>query len=132
VAVPVGIILVPFVHSFDPSLVSRAVLATGCVTGIMMMASMAWPGVFLKMGRALFFSLITVIVVEMGMWFMGVGGSSIIDWIVVLIFSGYIGYDWARANAIPKTLDNAVDCAAALYLDIINLFVRLLRLFGRR
>ena len=37
---------------------------------------------------------------------------------MALIFSGYIGYDWARANAILKTLDNAIDSAAALYLDI--------------
>ena len=48
------------------------------------------------------------------------------------IFSGYIGYDWARAQALPKTLDNAVDCAAALYVDIVILFLRLLRMFARR
>ncbi|MBT7579493.1 MAG: hypothetical protein HN633_12065, partial [Candidatus Marinimicrobia bacterium] len=48
------------------------------------------------------------------------------------IFCGYIGYDWGRANQIPKTLDNAVDSAAALYMDIINLFLRVLRILGRR
>jgi FtsH-binding integral membrane protein len=55
-----------------------------------------------------------------------------IDWVVVGIFCGYIGYDWARANAIPKTLDNAVDSAAAIYIDIINLFIRILSIMGRR
>ena len=54
------------------------------------------------------------------------------DWIVALLFCGYIGYDWARANAIPNTLDNAIDSAAALYLDIINLFIRLLHIMSRR
>ena len=49
-----------------------------------------------------------------------------------MIFCGYIGVDWGRANRIPKTVDNAVDSAAALYMDIINLFLRLLRLTGRR
>ena len=34
--------------------------------------------------------------------------------------------DWAKAQEKPKTLDNAVDSAVDLYLDIINLFVRLL------
>ncbi len=58
--------------------------------------------------------------------------SAWIDWVVVLIFCGYIGYDWGRANQIPKTLDNAVDSAAALYMDIINLFLRILRILGRR
>jgi FtsH-binding integral membrane protein len=56
----------------------------------------------------------------------------IIDWIVVVIFCGYVGVDWGRANQIPKTVDNAVDSAAALYMDIINLFLRIVRILGRR
>ena len=51
---------------------------------------------------------------------------------MVVIFSGYIGYDWARANMIPKTLDNAIDSAASLYIDIINLFIRILQILSRR
>jgi hypothetical protein len=31
---------------------------------------------------------------------------------------------WGRANQIPRTMDNAVDSAAALYMDIIDLFLR--------
>ena len=50
---------------------------------------------------------------------------------VAIIFCGYIGYDWGRANNIPKTYDNAVDCAAALYMDIIIFFLRILRIMGR-
>ena len=48
------------------------------------------------------------------------------DWVVALLFCGYIGYDWAEAQNNAKTLDNAIDSAVALYLDIINLFLRLL------
>ena len=48
------------------------------------------------------------------------------------IFSLYIGYDMYRAQRYPKTADNAVDCAVDIYLDIINLFLRLLRILGRR
>ncbi len=73
-------------------------------------------------------ALVTVAMMLLGTIF----PHGIIDWIVVLIFCGYIGYDWGRANAIPKTLDNAVDSAAALYMDIINLFIRILRIMGRR
>ena len=32
----------------------------------------------------------------------------------------------------PKTVDNAVDCALDIYLDIINIFIRLLALLSRR
>jgi FtsH-binding integral membrane protein len=55
-----------------------------------------------------------------------------IDWAVAAIFCGYIGYDWGRAMRIPKTVDNAVDSAAAVYMDIVNLFARILRILGRR
>ena len=35
-----------------------------------------------------------------------------------------------RASEIPATLDNAVDVAIALYLDIINLFITLARIYA--
>ena len=52
---------------------------------------------------------------------------TIFDWIAALIFCGYIGFDWAKLNDDGDySLDAAVDGAGALYLDIINLFLRLL------
>ena len=55
-----------------------------------------------------------------------------IDYIVALIFCGYIGLDWNRAQQYPKTLDNAIDSAADIYLDVVNLFVRILSITGKR
>jgi len=75
-------------------------------------------------------TLLITIVVEIVMMFLG-ANLGIIDYIVVLIFCGYIGYDWARANACAKTVDNAVDMAAELYVDIINLFIRILSILAR-
>ena len=81
---------------------------------------------------ALTIALLLVIVWELLEIFVFGGDRELIDWIVVVIFCGYIGLDWGRANQIPKTMDNAVDSAAALYMDIINLFLRILRILGRR
>ena len=53
------------------------------------------------------------------------------DYVVVLLFCGYVGFDWARAQQYPKTLDNAIDCAADIYVDIINLFIRILSIIAR-
>ena len=53
------------------------------------------------------------------------------DYILVVIFSGYIGYNWSKAQAYPKTIDNAIDSAASIYIDIINIFIRLLRIIER-
>jgi FtsH-binding integral membrane protein len=70
--------------------------------------------------------------VQLALMLFGMQTPSLLDGLFVLIFSGYIGYDWARANQLPKTLDNAIDASAALYLDIVNLFLRILRLLSRR
>jgi len=131
VVVPFGLIVNLAVSRYSPDLVLRAVQITGIVTAIMMVLATLYPGFFFKIARGLFVALIIVIVVELVAVFVFGAHHAIIDWAVVLIFCGYIGVDWARANAIPKTVDNAVDSAAALYMDIIILFLRVLRLLGR-
>jgi FtsH-binding integral membrane protein len=132
IVVPIGVLLVPFLYRFDPNVIHRAVAATGAVTVGMMMLSSAAPKFFLSIGRTLFIALILAIIAQFVMYLMGSYKPGLFDGIFVVIFSGYIGYDWARANAIPKTFDNAVDSAASLYLDIINLFIRLVSILNRR
>jgi len=58
--------------------------------------------------------------------------QNVTDWIAAGIFSLYIAYDIHRSQKFPKTLDNAVDCALDIYLDIANLFIRILRSMGRK
>ncbi len=132
VVVPFGFIINMIVAQYDPTVVIQAIQVTGIVTAIMMVAGSLYPAFFKKIAGALFMSLIAVIIVEAVMIFFFNTHHGIIDWIVALIFCGYIGYDWGRAQRIPKTVDNAVDSAAALYMDIINLFIRILRIMGRR
>lgn len=132
VVVPFGLIINLVVSRYDSELVAEAIRITGLVTiGMMCLGSM-FPDFFKKISRALTITLFLVIVVELIEIFIFGIHHGIIDWIVVLIFCGYIGYDWGRANQIPKTLDDAVDSAAALYMDIINLFLRILRILGRK
>jgi FtsH-binding integral membrane protein len=73
-----------------------------------------------------------VVIAELVMIFVFGGSPDIMDWIVAVLFCGYLGYDWARAQSIPKTLDNAIDSAASIYMDIIILFIRILEIMGRR
>jgi FtsH-binding integral membrane protein len=132
VVVPFGFVINIIVSQYNPDLVMNAMVVTGIVTATMMLLGVTYPAFFEKLAPVLFFSLIAVIIVEvLGMFFFK-GVFTITDWIVALIFCGYIGFDWSRANKIPKTIDNAVDSAAALYIDIINLFIRILSIMGRR
>ena len=132
VVVPFGLIINIVVSRYNPSLVLDAIKVTGLVTGIMMLLGTLFPRFFAKISGALTIALITVIIIELVQIFILGIHQAWIDWAVVIIFCGYIGYDWGRANQIPKTLDNAVDSAAALYMDIINLFLRIVRIMGRK
>ncbi len=132
VVTPFGLIINVVVSRYDPEIVLNAIQATGMITFVMMLLGSMYPAFFRSIARGLFIALICTIIVELVMVFVFNMHHEIIDWIVVLIFCGYIGYDWARANAIPKTVDNAIDSAASLYIDIINLFLRLVRIMGRR
>ena len=132
VVVPFGLMVNMAVHSYEPALVVEAIRITGIVTFVMMVLGSLFPAFFKKIAGALTIALVIVIIVELVEIFFLKKHYGIIDWIVVIIFCGYIGYDWGRANQIPKTMDNAVDSAAALYMDIIILFLRILRILGRR
>ena len=132
VVVPFGLIINMVVSQYDPELVTEAIRITALVTIAMMCLGTLFPAFFQKISGALTIALVLVIVVELIEVFIFNTHHGILDWIVVLIFCGYIGYDWGRANQIPKTIDNAIDSAAALYMDIINLFLRILRILGRK
>ena len=132
VVVPFGLVINMVVSQYSTEIVQEAIQVTGGVTAIMMILGAAYPAFFKRISGALGVALIAVIIIELFQIFILGMHSNWLDWAVAAIFCGYIGYDWGRANQIPKTLDNAVDSAAALYMDIINLFLRVLRIMGRR
>ncbi len=139
VVIPLGFVLSLYLSEFEPLLVATVFLETAAVTLTMMLLSIIFPRLFLSMGRALGITLLVVIVVELviSVIMLATGAFNndvflVIDGIVVVIFSLYIGYDWAVAQRRYRSVDAAVDMACALYLDIINLFIRLLSIAGRR
>jgi FtsH-binding integral membrane protein len=56
--------------------------------------------------------------------------SFIIALVSVALFSGFIVYDIQRVKFTENTLSAAILLTVSLYLDILNLFLSLLRLFG--
>ena len=132
IAVPVGMVVTIVVGDYSGSIVKTAVLTTAIVTLSFMILALVFPDFFLSLGRVLGISLLLSIIAELVTHFIFRASTSMYDWIFVVIFSLYIGYDWARANTCARTMDNAVDLAASLYLDIINLFLRILSIMGKR
>ena len=57
---------------------------------------------------------------------------TIADWFGVVLFSGYIVYDFNRAQFVTKTFSNGAQVGVAIFLDVINLFIRLLEMSGSK
>lgn len=133
IAGPVGVLLAGSVGAYaaiDPTIVKDAFLMTAIITGVMMVLGYIKPQWFEKLGGLLFTVLVSMVVCEIVLLILGVS-QYVFTWIGVFLFTVYIGYDTMRAIKYPHTLDNAVDCALDLYLDIINLFLKLMKLIAR-
>lgn len=109
--------------------------------------AMSLVGLFTKrdlstMGRFLFMALIGLIIATLVNIFVA---SSTLSWILtyvgIFIFCGLTAYDTQKMKEIlvqnqqlgeTNLLKIALLCSLSLYLDFINLFIYLLRLFGDR
>lgn len=131
IALPIGVVVCACVTGVPVGIVKSAVLVTAIVTLSFMILATVFPGFFLSLGRALGAALLVAIVAELVTTLIFHAASSIFEWVFVVIFSLYIGYDWARANTCARTVDNAIDLAANLYVDIINLFLRILEIMSK-
>jgi FtsH-binding integral membrane protein len=90
-----------------------------------------------QIGRILFFSLLGLIIGELLNFaiFKSSGAAILGSVICVLIFTLYIAYDTNRVKYLLPAIGEdkaAIYGAFQLYLDFINLFIRLLELFGNR
>ena len=132
IAAPIGMLICLSVQGVPVNTVKSAVLVTAIVTLSFMIAGSLFPQFFLSLGRVLFFSLLFTIVGNLlcSLLFRG-RGYMLYEWAGTIIFSLYIGYDWARANTCVPTAKNAIALSASLYLDIINLFLRILEIMNR-
>lgn len=130
-AAAMGLLLTSLLAVYSTATILLAVRVTGVTTCLMIVLAMIKPDFFLSLGRTLLAALIGCLVVQVVFGLIFRVSMGALDWIVSLIFCGYIGFDWAKAQLYPKTLDNAIDSAADIYVDVVNLFVRVLSIVGR-
>ena len=129
VVLPIGGLLTICLRNYEGANIISAITVTGIVVVLMTIFAMAKPDFFGSLGKTLFLTLIISFIAEIVAMLMGYGGN-LFNWLFVIIFSLYIGYDYVKSQEYPKTIDNAVDSALDIYLDIINIFVRLLEIFS--
>ncbi|MBR6229810.1 MAG: US12 family protein [Eubacterium sp.] len=130
VVVGFGVTLAMVVPLYAPGVVLEAFLVTTIVTAFMLLMGQIWQDFFARIGVVLCGALIAVILVEVIMLLVTGTYPTWISVVSALIFSGFIGYDWSMAQKAPPTAKNAVMFATSLYVDIINLFLDILRIVG--
>ena len=91
-----------------------------------------------KFGNVLMAALIVAVVLTIINIFVGSAGLDIVlDWAILAIFAGLTVYDMNKIKFLSENygIDQekvAIYGAMQLYLDFINMFLRILEIFGRR
>jgi FtsH-binding integral membrane protein len=139
VAGPFGLMCGPYVAQYTPESALRMGAVTVIMTVLLGMVGIMIPdrldGLFLTILTVGLIALIVGYFIVPLLALFGVdaqGPLTMLDWVGVAIFSGFIVYDLNKAKRGPFTLDRAIDCAAMLFTDIVNLFLHVLGLGGDR
>jgi FtsH-binding integral membrane protein len=138
ICVPFGLITGPIVALYTAASVVKILAVTTMIVVTLGIGGAIYPKSLESWGAFLFGGLLILIFGQFGFMLLAafgvnIGGAlTLFDWIGVFLFSAYVIYDMNRAMRLPRTHDNAIDAAVAVYLDFLNIFLRLLSLFGQR
>lgn len=137
VAGPFGLMLGPVVALYTPGSVAKVAGITIAMVVLLGTIGICIPESLEKFGTWLFVGLIVLllgyfVVPVLSVFGVNVeSGMHVLDWAGVVLFGGIVVYDMNRAMRVPRTLDKSIDCAAGLFTDIVNIFIRLLSLLGQ-
>ena len=131
-----GLTIGPILAYYSSETIMKALVMTLGVTLIMSVFGILMPKVIKGAGGIVFVLLSLLLVGYFAQFILLLFGFSAyllpLDYLAAGLFSLYIWYDWGKAISLPATVDNAIDAAGALIVDVVNLFLALLRIFGRR
>jgi len=140
-SVATGISLSFILLVYTSSSVSGVFITSSVVFGIMAVAGYTTKTDLTKFGSLMMMLLVGIIVASIVNWFLHSSGlSMLISYIGVAVFVGLTAYDVQKLKRIGAGLEYG-DASAkkmalmgglTLYLDFVNLFLFLLRIFGRR
>lgn len=91
-----------------------------------------------KIGNILLVTLIVGVIISLINLFIGNSVVDIaVDWVILIVFFGITAWDMQKVRQLAESVNGSNDklaiyCAMQLYLDFINIFLRLLQLFGSR
>ena len=131
VVLPLGAVLSIYLPAFTYKTITSAFLVTTFLSLFMIILALVYPRVFNSIFALLGIAVLVALMYQIVAIFTGFGNNTWVDWLIVLLFSAYVGFDVSLARVRPKTVNNAVASACAIYMDLIYVFIRLVAIFGR-
>lgn len=123
---------------FELTSIAYALFATAGLFGVLAFIGYTTNKDLSKFGTILFATLIVALILTIVNIFIGSEGLDLIlDWAILLIFAGLTVYDMNKIKYMSENygIDQekvAIYGAFQLYLDFINMFLRILEIFGKR
>ena len=127
-----GFTLALALEHYTGQTISSALGITACLAGIFLIAGVTFPEFFASIGRLLFLSLVGLIVAELIAVLVFHANQTIFDYITILVFCGFIGYDSLQLAVDDPTVPNAIWHASDIYIDIANILIRVLDILDNR
>jgi len=136
-----GISLSTIFAIYSTSSISTTFFISALTFGVMALTGYTTKTDLTKIGSLLIMGVVGIVIASIVNMFIG---SSLMDYIIsiigVLVFTGLTAYDVQKIKNIGNQIDQGSETAQkmmvlgalTLYLDFINLFLMLLRLFGNR
>jgi FtsH-binding integral membrane protein len=130
IGMAVGPALAVYAHD-DPSALWQSAGATGAFVAALGSFGYATRRDLSRWARTLFFALLALIVFGIVLIFVSIPGGNVIYAVLgLVVFGAFTIFDFNRLRRTNTA--GAVPIAASIFLDIFNVFLLMLRLFGGR
>lgn len=135
-----GVTLSTIFAVYSLGIISKSFFITAALFGVLAYMGHSTDKDLTKMGPILLTALLIGIIATIINLFLGSTMFSIVlDWVMLFIFAGLTIYDMNKMKMMSQTIQNDsaslekmyIYCAMELYLDFINIFLRILRILGR-
>ena len=133
-----GIILSTIFAVYQLNSIVTIFFATAAIFGICAFFGKTTNMNLSKIGTIFLITILVGIILSVVNLFLGFDWLNIgISWVMLLVFFGVTAWDMQKIKVMSESGEYdddkvAIYCAMELYLDFINIFIRLLSLFGKR
>lgn len=116
---------------YDLPSIANAAVGTALIAMLFTLLGASYPQVFARIQGVAVVSLLALLIVGAvgGLMGMPLGW---LDYAIILVFCGFIGYDTYRAQQCEPTVKMAIFNAVQIWLDLVNVFIRILSIVGNR